>query len=140
MCSGRIPGTTSWAPLSARASRPPRLPGVLVLLFATPLWYANAVHFRDEVAGALARTPGTRVLVLDALGMSDVDFTGSRAMGHVLDECDRAHVAFGLARAGDHLRDTLQRSGLVQRIGEDHFFPSVNEAVSALANEPQSPS
>jgi hypothetical protein len=49
-------------------------------------------------------------------------------------------VAFGLARAGGHLRDTLQRSGLVQRIGEDHFFPSVNEAVSALANEPQSPS
>ena len=30
-----------------------RGPGVLVLLFATPLWYANAVHFRDEVIGAL---------------------------------------------------------------------------------------
>src|SRR3984885_4448506 len=96
---GRIPGTTSWAPLSAD---PPavEVPGILVLLFATPLWYANAVHFRDEVIGALARTPGTRILVLDALGMSDVDFTGSRALGHVLDDCDRAHVAFGLARAG----------------------------------------
>jgi len=136
---GRIPGTTSWAPLSAQFSAA-EIPGVLVLLFATPLWYANAVHFRDEVAGALERTPGTRVLVLDALGMSDVDFTGSRAMGHVLDECDRAQVAFGLARAGDHLRDTLRRSGLVQRIGEDHFYSSVNEAVSALANEPQPPS
>ena len=136
---GRIPGTTSWAPLSAQFSAA-EIPGVLVLLFATPLWYANAVHFRDEVAGVLERTPGTRVLVLDALGMSDVDFTGSRAMGHVLDECDRAQVAFGLARAGDHLRDTLRRSGLVQRIGEDHFYSSVNEAVSALANEPQPPS
>jgi sulfate permease, SulP family len=137
---GRIPGTTSWAPLSAQLPAAAEIPGVLVLLFATPLWYANAEHFRDEVAGALARTPGTRVLVLDALGMSDVDFTGSRAMGHVLDECDRANVAFGLARVGDHLRDTLRRSGLVQRIGEDHFYSSVNEAVSALANEPQSPS
>ncbi len=137
---GRIPGTTSWAPLSAQLPAAAEIPGVLVLLFATPLWYANAVHFRDEVAAALARTPATRVLVLDALGMSDVDFTGSRAMGHVLDECDRADVAFGLARVGDHLRDTLRRSGLVQRIGEDHFYSSVNEAVSALANEPQSPS
>jgi sulfate permease, SulP family len=136
---GRIADTTSWAPLSAEFTAA-QIPGVLVLLFATPLWYANAVHFRDEVASAMERTPGTRALVLDALGMSDVDFTGSRAMGHVLDECDRAHVAFGLARAGDHLRDTLRRSGLLQRIGEDHLYPSVNEAVSALANEPQSPS
>ena len=53
--------------------------------------------------------------------------------------CDRAHVAFGLARAGDHLRDMLQRSGLAQRIGESHFYPSVNEAVTALADEPRSP-
>ena len=135
---GRLPGTTSWAPLSAEASAA-ELPGVLVVLFATPLWYANAVHFRDEVVAAMGRKPGTRVLVLDALGMSDVDFTGSRELGHVLDACDRAHVAFGVARAGDHLDDMLQRSGLAQRIGPSHFYPTVNEAVTALTDEPSSP-
>ncbi|HEX4126634.1 MAG TPA: SulP family inorganic anion transporter [Acidimicrobiales bacterium] len=136
---GRIPGTTSWAPLSMDLPAA-QIRGVLVLLFATPLWYANAVHFRDEVAGALERAPDTRILILDTLGMSDVDFTGSRALGHVLDACARSHVAFGVARAGDHLHDTLQRSGLEERIGESHFFPSVNEAVTALADEPQPPS
>ncbi|MFZ0249770.1 MAG: SulP family inorganic anion transporter [Acidimicrobiales bacterium] len=135
---GRIPGTTSWAPLTMDLPAA-EVPGVLVLLFATPLWYANAVHFRDEVAGALERAPGTRVLVLDTLGMSDLDFTGSRALGHVLDACARSHVAFGVARAGEHLHNTLQRSGLEERIGESHFFPSVNEAVTALADDPQSP-
>ena len=136
---GRIPGTTSWAPLSAELPAA-EVPGVLVLLFATPLWYANAVHFRDEVVGALARTPGTRVLVLDALGMSDVDFTGSRAWATCSMNATAPHVAFGVARAGDHARDMLRRSGLAQRIGEDHFYSSVNEAVTALADEPRSPS
>jgi SulP family sulfate permease len=136
---GRIPGTTSWAPLSAEV-RATELPGVLVLLFATPLWYANAVHFREEVAAALARKPDTAALVLDALGMSDVDFTGSRELIHVLDACERAHVAFGIARAGDHMRDILQRSGLAQRVGENHFYSSVNQAVTALSDEPHSPS
>jgi sulfate permease, SulP family len=135
---GRLPGTTSWAPLSSEPSAT-ELPGVLALLFATPLWYANAVQFRDEVVSAMARKPGTRILVLDALGMSDVDFTGSRALGHVLDACDRAHVAFAVARSGDHLEDMLQRSGLTQRIGPSHFYPSVNEAVTALTDEPSSP-
>ena len=111
---GRMPGTTSWAPLS------PDLPaaevtGVLVLLFATPLWFANAIHFREEVARALADAPGTtRVLVLDTIGMSDVDFTGSRALGQVLAACERQHVAVGVARAGDHVREMLQRSGVAR--------------------------
>jgi sulfate permease, SulP family len=136
---GRIPGTTSWAPLAADASAA-EVPGILVLLFATPLWYANAVHFRDEVVGALARTPGTRTLVLDALGMSDVDFTGSRALSHVLDDCERQHVIFGVARAGDHALEMLQRSGLAQRIGESHFYSSVNQAVVGLTTGPASSS
>jgi MFS superfamily sulfate permease-like transporter len=131
---GRIPGTTSWAPLTPELPAV-QVPGVLVLLFATPLWYANATHFRDEVASALSRAPGTHVLVLDTLGMSDVDFTGSKALGHVLDSCDRAHVAFGMARAGDHLHDILQRGGLAQRIGENRFYPNVDAAVTALTGE-----
>jgi sulfate permease, SulP family len=132
---GRIPATTSWAPLSPLLPAT-EVPGVLVILFATPLWYANAVHFRDEVVGALERAPDTRVMVLDTLGMSDVDFTGSRALGHVLDACERSYVAFGVARAGDHLSDMLQRSGLARRIGDGHFYRSVNEAVIDLAEEP----
>jgi len=135
---GRLPGTTSWAPLSAEQTAA-EVPDVLVLLFATPLWYANAVHFRDEVVGALGRKPATQALVLDALGMSDVDFTGSREMAHILDACDRAHVAFGLARSGDHLREMLRRSGLEQRIGETHFYSSVDEAVTTLTAEDEMP-
>ena len=53
---GRLSGTTSWAPLTPTVPAT-EVPGVLVLLFATPLWYANATHFREEVAGALARAP-----------------------------------------------------------------------------------
>ncbi len=52
---GRLPGTTSWAPLSPDFPAT-GLPGVLVLLFATPLWFANAVHFREEVARAPSPT------------------------------------------------------------------------------------
>ena len=93
------------------------VPGVLVLLFATPLWYANAVHFRDEVAAALARAPGTRVLVLDTIGMSDVDFTGSRALGHVLRACEREHVRVRRGPGGGpRARDApSQRSGSAHR-------------------------
>ena len=134
---GRIPDTTSWAPLSGNVDAA-QVPSVLAVLFATPLWYANAVHFRAQLTDSLARALGTpRLVVLDALGMSDVDYTGSRALSAVLDELDRDHTAFAVARAGEHARQGLRRSGLLARIGEDHFFPSVDEAVRALG--PKSP-
>jgi len=129
---GRIPDTTSWAPLSSNVHAA-QVPSVLAVLFATPLWYANAVHFRAQLTDSLARALGTpQLVVLDALGMSDIDYTGSRALGAILDELDRDHAAFAIARAGQHAREGLRRSGLLARIGEDHIFPSVDEAVRAL--------
>jgi MFS superfamily sulfate permease-like transporter len=73
-------------------------------------------------------------MVLDALGMSDLDYTGSRALAEILDELDRDHITFAVARAGQHAREGLRRSGLLARIGEDHLFPSVDEAVQALGS------
>jgi len=129
---GRIPQTTSWAPVSS-PSKPVQVPGVLVVLFATPLWYANAIHFRDQLHGALRRAIGPpRLVVLDAIGMSDLDYTGVRSLREALDDLDRRHISFAIARVGEHVRDSLTRSGLLQRIGEDKLFPSVDEAVAAL--------
>lgn len=129
---GQVPGTTSWAPLSEDSDAAPE-PGLLVVLFATPLWFANAVHFREEVEHALSEAgPSTRVLVLDTIGMTDLDFTGTRALSQVLDRCERAHITFGLARAGDHVRRSLERSGLMQRIGVDHCYATVGAAVTGL--------
>ncbi len=128
---GRIPQTTSWAPVGTE--RAAQVPGVLVVLFATPLWYANAVHFRAQLQGALTRAIGTpRLVVLDTIGMTDLDYTGSRALSEALDELDRRHISFAVARAGERVRRGLARSGLLERIGEDRLFPVVDEAVTAL--------
>jgi sulfate permease, SulP family len=132
---GRIPGTTSWAPLSS-AEHAAQVPEVLVVLYATPLWYANAVHFRTQLDAALARTiESPRVVVLDAIGMSDIDYTGARSLRQVLDELDRRHVRFAVARAGERVQGSLVRAGLVERIGESRFFASVNEAVTAMQQQ-----
>jgi sulfate permease, SulP family len=128
---GRIAGTTSWAPLS-REEHTAQVPGVLVVLFATPLWYANATHFHAQVEASLGRALGApRLLVLDAIGMSDIDYTGSLTLRKVLDRLDRDGIVFSIARAGEHLRESLGKSGLLDRVGENHFFPSVDEAVVA---------
>jgi len=134
---GRVPGSTSWTPLSANAAAMQQ-PGVLAVLFPTPIWYANAEHFREQVAAALERNGPTQVLVLDALGMTDIDYTGSQELERAVDALDRVHIRFGIARAGGHARESLRRSGLEARIGSDHFYSTVDEAVTALSAGPAS--
>jgi SulP family sulfate permease len=128
---GLIPGTTSWAPLGD--SDAVEVPGVLVVLFAESLWYANATSFTKNLERALEshRQP-TRALVLDVVGMHDVDFTGVRTLSEVLDELDHRHIAFAIARAGDTVRANLERGGLTERIGAEHFYASVDEAVTGI--------
>jgi sulfate permease, SulP family len=134
---GRMAGTTSWTPLSDE-NPCAQVPSVLVMLFSTPLWYANAEHFKDQVDASLKRVLGPpKLFVLDTIGMNDLDFTGSRVLGEVLDDLARDHITFAIARASAPLRQSLQRSGLMARIGPDHFFPNVDEAVTTLG--PQGP-
>jgi len=136
---GRIGQSTSWTPVSADPDAK-QIPSVLVVLFSTPLWYANAVHFGEEIRAAMTRCLGPpRVVILDTIGMTDIDFTGSRALSEVFDELTALHIRFGVARASDDLLATLKRQGLAEKIGLDHFFDSVNEAVVGLppAPEPQ---
>ena len=134
---GRIPGTTSWQRPDARPERgagarrrwwcsSPRRSG-------TPTPSTSATR---SATRCCTRPAPVRVFVLDTVGMSDIDFTGTRALSQVLDLCEREGIAFGVARAGVHLRDSLRRAGLAARIGEDHFFPTVDEAVTALASGP----
>ena len=129
---GRIPSTTSWAPLDG-SEHAIAVPGVLVVLFATPLWYANASRFRTDLTAAVDRSGDSlRLVVLDAMGMTDLDYTGTCALRQMLDQLDHSGVSFAMARTNKTVRAGLARSGLLARIGEDHLFASVGEAVNAL--------
>ncbi|ORU98125.1 hypothetical protein AWB93_14690 [Mycobacterium bohemicum] len=129
---GRIPGTTSWAPLEG-TEHAIEVPGVLVVMFATPLWYANASRFRTDLAAAADRAGHSlRLVVLDAMGMTDLDYTGARALRQMLERLAHGGVSFAMARTNKTARAGLARSGLLARIGEDNLFASVGEAVNAL--------
>jgi MFS superfamily sulfate permease-like transporter len=134
---GKIPGTTSWAPLGHH-DRPVPVPGVVVLQWLAPVYYANAAVFRSEVLKALAAaTPPAHVLVIDADAISDIDYTGTRTVRALVDELDRTHVVTGVARAVGGAPQNLRRSGLLHRLAGGHVYSTVDEAVTALHPGPE---
>ncbi|HQT98879.1 MAG TPA: SulP family inorganic anion transporter [Acidimicrobiales bacterium] len=125
---GRRKGTTSWEPLGSPGVE--RVKGLVVVLFDQEIFFANAGAFRRLLHQLLARHPRTEHLVLDAVAVSDVDFTATVMLAQVFADLGRDEVSISLARANELVQRHLETSSsLVLR--HVAFFDSVDAAASA---------
>lgn len=129
---GRQPGTDHW--MDTSVGRPTeQVPGTLVYLLYAPLWYGNAAHVCDR-ARALALAAGPlKAFVLNANGISDIDYTGAKALGELIEDLKRAGTRFGVARASHLVHHDFEHAGLLDTIGTASVFDDVEDAVRALA-------
>jgi SulP family sulfate permease len=132
---GREPGTDHWIPPDV--GRPTeQVPGVVVYLIYGPLWYGNADHIRSRIR-EIPRSAAHPVhaIVLDANGMSDIDYTAAQTLGVLATELEQQGVTTGIARSSHLVHQDLKHSGLLEIISPDHLFATVEEAIDALAKE-----
>lgn len=129
---GRVPGTTSWVPLSKDYPSVAEVAGVKVYAFRAPLYFANANTFRDRVRDlAIETDTPPSALILDGEGVDDIDFTGAASVAYVAGLLKKKGVKFGIARLDPaNMPETVtpERLGL----SADLIFPTVEAAVQAL--------
>jgi MFS superfamily sulfate permease-like transporter len=130
---GREPGTDHW--IQTDIGRPTeQVEGVVVYLLYAPLWYGNATHVIDRVRGHVGSAAApVHTLVFDANGMSDMDYTGAKALGALIGDLKKNGVCVALARASHLVHHDLRHAGLLEVVGTDRLFASVDEAVSVCA-------
>lgn len=136
----RQPGGTIWWPVSP-SRRGETVPGVLVAGFQAPLSFLNAYDFRRGVLQALSSAPdGTRLFVLEASSIVEIDFTASEVLLEVIETTRRKGMDFAVARL-ESVRALagFDRFGVTDRLGADHIFLSVDEAVHVLAGAAPTP-
>jgi MFS superfamily sulfate permease-like transporter len=130
----RVPGTTVWWPTTP-TSKGETLEGVVVIGFQAPLSFLNAYTFRRLMLDAMAPRPApVKLLVLEATGVIDIDFTAAEIFKDVLAHAREAGVIFAVARLEAYNAEgAFGRLGLRQALGEGRLFNSVSDAVAALA-------
>ena len=107
-------------------------PGVVVYRLDDRLFFANQSYFiaraREAIRGARSETHD---LVLDAEAMTHVDSGGLKALGDLSERLATDRITLRVARMKTHVHDRLEAAGIVDRIGPDHFHPTVRAAVGA---------
>ena len=129
---GRAPGTDHWIPADIGLPAE-HVAGVLVYLVYAPLWYGNADYLRTRVRDLVDTASGpVHAVVLDAAGMSDIDYTGLQALRDMATELGQRGVTIGIARTSHLVHHDLKHGAILEQLGPGHLFASVDQAVTAL--------
>ena len=132
---GRVPALKGYHD-TLRHPEGAQVPGLLLFRFDAPLFFANAEVFRDALHQSLAvgREPVVTVVVA-AEPITDVDSTAAEVIGDIAAELERRGIRLAFAELKGPVKDKLRRYGLVERIGEECFYPTIGLAVHAHVAE-----
>ncbi len=96
------------------------------------LYFANAGYLERKILNAVANKPKLKVLILDLEAIDQIDVTGEEMLAHMSERLAHAGIEFYITRAKFKLTDVLQRSGLLDKMGKQHFFSRRREALEAI--------
>jgi high affinity sulfate transporter 1 len=107
-----------------------QVPGLVLLRFDAPLFFANGDLFRETVLDAVdaADRPVRRVVVASE-PITDVDTTAADVLEELLDVLDRREIGLAFAELKDPVKDKVKRYGLTDRLAEPAFPLTIGEAV-----------
>jgi len=108
------------------------IPGLVLFRWDAPLFFANAELFSERVLDAVAASPTpVHWLIVAAEPVTSVDVTAADAVSELDDTLHGAGIELCFAEMKDPVKDKLKRFGLFTRLGEDTFFATLGQAVTA---------
>ena len=98
-----------------------------------------AEHICGKIMSAIAaQSAPVRLLVIEANGIIDIDYTGSQTLSRVITNLRVRNIDVAIARLSDgRAQAQARRTGLIDAIGVERVFMSVEEAVQKLGPRAQ---
>jgi sulfate permease, SulP family len=129
----RVPDTTIWWPKSPNL-KGVQIPDVIVAGLQAPLSFLNAAHFKVDAEHLLkTSTIKPKLLVIEASGIPEIDFTAAQALLELIRTCKEDGVEIAVARLESlRAQQAFTRFGIYDALGQDRVFHSVDEAIRTL--------
>jgi high affinity sulfate transporter 1 len=106
-------------------------PDVAVIRLDGGLFFATADAFDDRLREVIQGGSGLAGVVLDCGGINFIDSQGVDKMADLVEVAHDSGVTLRLARLKPSVRATLERDGVIERLGADHIHGNIYRAVEA---------
>jgi len=106
-----------------------------VVRFDGPLFFANASYLEDQIRNRRRTKKELKHIVISASGINDIDASGEEALSLTVERVRSAGIDISFAGVNRSVLNVIKRTHLIVKIGEDHIYPTVEEAISAIHAE-----
>jgi MFS superfamily sulfate permease-like transporter len=103
-----------------------------VVRFDGPLFFANASYLEDQIRNRRRTKKELKHIIISSSGINDIDASGEEALSLTVDRVRSAGIDISLSGVNRSVMNVLKRTHLIVKIGEDHIYPTVEEAISAV--------
>jgi high affinity sulfate transporter 1 len=107
------------------------VPGLILYRFNAPVIFYNAPYFRRRVLAVAAGSPGATWLIVDGGPIVHLDSTGADTIADLADDLASRGTRLAIGGALPQVRQMLERSGALGRLGAGAVFPTLRAAVGA---------
>jgi sulfate permease, SulP family len=115
-------------------------PGLLVLRLDTPLFYANATPVRAGIKQLVGATnPPPKTVILDIGANERLDITSVEMLAQLLATLRSASIELVIADARQPVIEMAGRSGLLDQLGQERIFHTIDEAVQNTQRDEHHP-
>jgi MFS superfamily sulfate permease-like transporter len=106
--------------------------GLLVYRYDAPLFFANADDFRDSLMEEIENSDDTcRWVILQCEAIGRIDSTATQVLREMIDELHEGGVLVGMAELKWDLADQLQRVGILEIVGDENVYTTIDDAIAA---------
>ena len=106
------------------------VPGVIILRLNSPIYYANALTVRDKIVDMIkASDQPVTAAILDATVQYALDITSSNMLKSLVKRLSNQGIAVYFAEVQDPVLEFSANTGLLDVVGADHLFSTVDAAI-----------
>ena len=108
---------------------------ILIIRFDAQLHFANTAYFKDKLQEfATYKGDKLKMLIIDGESLNNLDSSAIFALEEILDYFKHKNVEVAFTGLKGPVRDTINKSDLIYKIGVDRCFMSIQEAVDCYKN------
>lgn len=128
---GRVPGLAGYHDQRMYPGAE-QLPGCRIVRFDAPLVFANARSFREQIQLLAISAPPPVWIIVAAEPITDVDTTAADMLEDLDVSLNEKGISLVFAEMKDPVRHKIERYGLTRTIDPAHFFPTLDDAITAF--------
>jgi MFS superfamily sulfate permease-like transporter len=107
--------------------------------FDGPLFFANASYLEDKIMDIMNERKNLKHIIIVSNGINDIDASGEEALSLLVDRVRSAGIDISLSGVNESVMKVLSRTHFPEKLGEDHLFPTMEQAICAIHKKTHRP-